>query len=217
MDLDGRPDGQRPYGSESVLRYLLDKTREGNGFQPEDRHWQELDREIVQFYHRRIALLSVGGAAQARGDAKVAAACYRRAVRDADHNLAIMDFIRKFSDDSEHVDEHERHRSFVLLHRTLAAAQALVMQGAREAAIDTLKDGTDRIRAYYDKQDKAHLAEFDSSILQIRLLERRLRREFSIDRTLREQLADAIRREDFRLAAEIRDRLNAAPADYSII
>src|SRR4029453_6787304 len=79
LELNGRPDGTRPKGCETFHDFLLGElTRYGDEFVMDEEHCNEVDREFVQFYHRRICWLRLQS--------------YRRAVADADHTLALMDF-----------------------------------------------------------------------------------------------------------------------------
>ena len=84
METDLRPDGLRPHGAETYYDYLVGEViREGGGFRLSKEQCDEADREFVQFYHRRLCWLSLRE--------------YQRAVRDADHSLAFMDFVRELS------------------------------------------------------------------------------------------------------------------------
>ncbi len=61
MYADGRPDGAAPQGHESLLAHLRELA-EGQKQAISKEQWYELDREIMQYYHRRIALLSIAEA-----------------------------------------------------------------------------------------------------------------------------------------------------------
>ena len=64
------------------------------------------------------------------------------------------------------------------------------------------------MRAFFEK----HQAEehFESDELVVRLVDLResLRNEYSVGQTLKEQLADAVEREQYELAARLRDELS---------
>jgi hypothetical protein len=68
----------------------------------------EVDREFVQFYHRRVCWLTLRA--------------FDRAVKDADHTLALMDFCLEHSPDDQWLMSQEQYRPFVLFHRIQAAA-----------------------------------------------------------------------------------------------
>lgn len=114
MEIEGRPDGTRPHGFPTYFDYLQHEARicSGQRFAMSRKQRREADREFLQFYHRRLAWLALKE--------------YGRAVADADHNLAFMDFVKEHSPSEEYTIAHEQYRGFVLFQRTQAAvAQAL--------------------------------------------------------------------------------------------
>jgi hypothetical protein len=194
METELRPDGQRPHGAETYYDYLVGEViREGGEFRLSKEQCAEADREFVQFYHRRLCWLSLRE--------------YHRAARDADHSLAFMDFVREHSADDEWTLSHEQYRPFVLFHRVQAASLAALQDEGPESAISELNRGLDRFRELFARYDAAE--QFDQDELVKRLLEMResVRQRYEIGRTLDEQLAEAIRVEDYELAAQIRDKL----------
>jgi hypothetical protein len=194
METELRPDGQRPHGAETYYDYLVGEViREGGEFRLSKEQCAEADREFVQFYHRRLCWLSLRE--------------YHRAARDADHSLAFMDFVREHSADDEWTLSHEQYRPFVLFHRVQAASLAALQDEGPESAIGELNRGLDRFRELFARYDAAE--QFDQDELVKRLLEMResVRQRYEIGRTLDEQLAEAIRVEDYELAAQIRDKL----------
>jgi hypothetical protein len=194
METDLRPDGLRPNGAETYYDYLVGEVvREGDAFQLSREQCAEADREFIQFYHRRLCWLSLRE--------------YRRAARDADHSLAFMDFVREHSPDEEWTLSHEQYRPFVLFHRVQAAALAALQEGGGEAAIREINGGLDRFRTLFARYDAEE--QFADDELVRRLLEMRegVRQRYELGRTLDEQLVDAVKAEDYELAARIRDRL----------
>jgi hypothetical protein len=194
METEFRPDGKRPHGAETYYDYLVGEViREGGSFRLSKEQCGEADREFVQYYHRRLCWLSLRE--------------YRRAVRDADHSLAFMDFVREHSPDEEWTLSHEQYRPFVLFHRVQASALASLQDAGPEAAIGEINLGLARFRELFARYDAAE--QFDDDELVRRLLEMResVRQRYDVGRTLDEQLAEAIRAENYELAASIRDKI----------
>ena len=168
--------------------------------------WEALDAELMQFYHRRIGLLATASRAQARKHSRKALAYYRRARRDAEHNLGIMDFIREQSDDVDAIDAHDRYRPLVLCHRTLAHSQCAALTGKPDEAIERVKAGIQALEDLKeepeadddddndddDDADETFGANVDASVRALRQLERELRRHHKIKRTLRERYEVAL-------------------------
>jgi hypothetical protein len=217
LETTGRPDGVRPGGEESYLHYLLRLEREflaeqppiavseevvgdeeveavPGGFVMDEEQCREADREFVQYYHRRLCWLAMRE--------------FTKAMHDADHTLALMDFCRDHSPDEEWTLSHEQYRPFVLFHRTQAAALAqLESGGGAEASVEAITEGLERIQAVFVEHDAED--EYETDELVMRLVEMRegLRKQFDVGNTLEEQLRDAVANEKYELAAKLRDEL----------
>ena len=194
LETTGRPDGWRPEGYVTLLDYLCRQEAEHPDFELDEETCLEIDREFVQFYHRRVAWLRLQR--------------FDRAVRDADHTLALMDFCREHSPCDEWTFQHEQHRAFVIFHRTQAAALLAIEEQVPEEAIEAINDGLEQIEENF--ADLGWEEQFDNDELVERLMELResLRHDFSIEKTLTEQLADAVATEQYELAARLRDQMS---------
>ncbi|MHB8898472.1 MAG: UvrB/UvrC motif-containing protein [Thermoguttaceae bacterium] len=192
METSGRPDGKKPGGAETCLDWLV----------REDFHWEgrvtlsdeqsdEIERELSQFCHRRICWLAVRA--------------FDRAVDDANHTLGLLDFLERCEFDEVRRQEQAHQRMFAVFHRTQAAALAHLAQEGAETAIEEINRGL---------QSLDHLA---GSVpaeprpgqmgRQLRELQDWIRNQYQLDRTLNEQLADAVAAEDYERAARLRDEL----------
>ncbi|MBL99846.1 MAG: DNA helicase UvrBC [Rhodopirellula sp.] len=195
MAIDGRPDGIRPEGFATYLDYLLqEEISQGNEWDLNDEQCMEVDREFMQFYQRRISWLSIKE--------------YQQVVRDADHTLALMDFCKRHSPDDGWTIVHEQYRPFVLFHRTQAAAYHQLNESTPQAAIECINDGLNTIRSIFESHDLEEHFDEDELVSQLRDIRESLRDEYSVGKTLHEQLADAIASEQYERAAEIRDQLS---------
>jgi len=216
MYLDGRPDGLKPHKCQTLLEYVerqlseeLDLIDQEDKQKLPKRVWSQLDREMTQFYHRRLALLTVGKKAQDDGDTELARTCYRRAVRDAEHTLRAMDFIRTYCKDKEHIEVHERFRPFVLWHWTVAQTQQKIIDQDFDQAVEQVKEGMGNIAKVYEDHGLKKWLKHDPSMAELRSLEKQIRRRYNIKATLKEQLQTALEKEDYENAAKIRDQLRA--------
>lgn len=202
MELTDRPDGTRPHGFASYFEYLKSKAKAaelaGRDFTLNDEQSQEADREFMQYYQRRICWLALGE--------------YRRAVSDADHTLAFMDFVRDHSPSDAYTQAHEQYRGFVLFHRAQAEAAALAQDDDPEGAVNALRRGAAKIRSYLRNQDdSAEDTEenYDDNpmLQQLAVLESEIRERHGVQETLEEQLAKAVDQEDYERAAKLRDTI----------
>ena len=194
LETQGRPDGTRPFGNETVYHHLVSRQKsDDNEFVMDDEQCNEIDREFVQFYHRRICWLTLRK--------------FDHAVRDADHTLALMDFCRAHSPDEEWTMSHEQYRPFVLFHRTQASALAAVEEENPEAAIQNINEGLDNFRTFFECYDAEDHFEEDELVKRLVELRESMREQFEVGKTLHEQLADAVAAEQYELAARLRDEL----------
>lgn len=196
METDLRPDGARPHGAETYYDYLVGEVvRTGTAFRLSEEQCAESDREFIQFYHRRLCWLSLRE--------------YRRAVHDADHSLAFMDFIREHSSDDEWTLSHEQYRPFVLFHRIQAAALAELEDHGPEAAIVEINAGLERFRELFERYDAADQFAEDELVRRLEDMRDNVRHRYDVGPTLNEQLDAAVRSENYELAAQLRDRIRS--------
>lgn len=216
MYLEGRPDGKKPFKFNTLLEYLEKRDNENLDLEPDEKtkesqkkYWVELDREMTQFYHRRLGLLTIAREAQDANDNELAARCYRQAARDAEYTLRAMDFIRDNCDDDENIEVHERFRPYVLWHLTVACTQQKVLAEDFDLAIEQIKTGMGTIAKIYEDHGLAKWLKHDPSMAELRQLEKQIRKRYGIKATLQEQLQRALADEDYENAASIRDQLKA--------
>lgn len=197
LEMDGRPDGSSPHGYATYLAYLRGQAqraeRAGTTFILSQEQCQEADREFLQYYHRRVCWLQLQR--------------FDRAMADADHTLAFMDFVRDHSPSEEYIQEHERYRGFVLYHRTQAAAAWALQRDDPEGAIDAIRGGLEQIRAFFAAHNLEEQFEENNMVRQLRRMEQTLREAHDIHLTLREQLDRAVANEEYEVAARLRDQL----------
>jgi hypothetical protein len=201
IEANGRPDGTRPHGCATYFDYLRQQARvaqrSGQSLVLTDEQCLDADREFVQYYHRRVCWLALRN--------------FGRAVADADHTLAFMDFVRDHSPSEEYTQAHEQYRGFVLFQRTQAAAARAVEKGNAEAAIDEIRSGLEKMRAFFASFEYEEQMEEDGMVQQLRKMEKSLRATHGIEATLAEQLDQAVAREDYEAAARLRDALRRRP------
>lgn len=194
FEVANRPDGARPHGAETYFDYLLARTAlEGDGLVLTEAECAEADREFVQYYQRRICWLALRD--------------FRRAVRDADHSLAFMDLVRNCSPSGEWTMSHEQYRPFILFHRTQAAAHACIDGGSPEKAIEEIGLGLSGIRQFFVDANAEERFDEDDLVERLKQFRESVRKHFQIGPSLDEQLADAVAKEEYEMAARLRDEI----------
>src|SRR5690606_1992821 len=119
-----------------------------------------------------------------------------------------MDFSSLYAPHAEWAEMHEQYRPFVLFHRTQAAALAAVQNLDPQTALVEIEDGMTLIEEAYQGQG-TELEELEEDEFLNRLAEMKeaLAQQYEIEPPLSKQLADAVAREQYELAAELRDRI----------
>jgi len=199
LETAGRPDGDKPLGFDTYYDYLLAEELRDDDMMLDEEQCHAIDREFVQFYHRRICWLSLK--------------MFTHALADADHTLGLMDFCQNHSPDEQWTMSHEQYRPFVLFHRIQAAALAELEEDRPEAAVHQINLGLDDLRDLYTEHDAEDVFEDDELVARLTDLRESLRDHYDVGRTLDEQLQDAVAKEQYELAARIRDELARRKAE----
>ncbi len=203
MEVEGRPDGGRPEGFATYLDLVRDwHEDQGDELELTPEQCSSVDRELLQFYHRRVCWLALRE--------------FARAARDARHTLALMDMMRLVSPSAEWCENHDRHRPLVIFHLAQATAMEQLEARGPEEAISRLERGVQRIeelvrggRVAYDSDDSDGYREL---VERLEELKDAVREQYGVDRTLEEQLKDALAIEDYEKAAQLRDELDRREA-----
>ena len=194
MEVTGRPDGERPGGVDTCLEDLIQQSvGEGEAFELTEDQCFEVDREFLQFYHRRICLLALRD--------------FDGAIIDADHTLALMDFASSHSPDPQWTLSHEQYRPFVLFHRAQAAAMVALQASGPEGAIEEINGGLEQMHEVFAAMEAEEQFEEDQLVVQLVELKESLRQQYEVGRTLAEQLSDAVAAEEYERAARLRDEI----------
>ncbi len=197
LETAGRPDGASPHGHATYHDYLKEQARLARKSQTKfalsEEQCQDADREFLQYYHRRMCWLALRQ--------------YERAIKDADHTLAFMDFVKRHSPSEEYLHAHEQYRGFVLFQRTQAAAALEVENNTPERAVNEIHQGLVRLREFFTFYQREEEMDEDRMVQHLRHVEETLRKQYHIAATLQEQLQEAIAAEDYERAARLRDKL----------
>lgn len=210
-DIDGRPDSTKPHGFPTVLDYciyLLAHPSSSGGEVEESQSElsaelvSELAEELFDYYRRSRALFYL--------------ADYRRALSDAVHNLKILRLIRECCADEAIVFSYDRYRPSLVVDRSRAEMLLHLRGGDTRKALDALNNGIRDVEAFcieYELEDQWG----DNPERQILIdLRRSLREKHSVPlndeellQSLKVEQEIAIRRENYEMAARLRDKINS--------
>lgn len=198
MRRDGSPDGEERGGPSSILgryRAILKRIARapeapgGLAISPEE--LPEIDRELLQYHHRRMALMSLGD--------------YERAARDAEHSLGLLRLVQNHCSDEAFVAAHERSIPLVILERTRAWALLAIRRKQPRAAVVHMEKGISLIEEH--ARERRPEGGTVKELGFLRRWVRKLRRAHGIEPPLERQLENAVRREDYEEAARLRDEI----------
>jgi tetratricopeptide (TPR) repeat protein len=202
LEMEGRPDGQRPFGHESVYGYLCSKRKdEPESFVLSSDDCHRLASEAILYFQRRLCFFDLGD--------------FDRAARDADRNLAVFAFARQYAGEQEDAWLLDQYRGFVISHRARARAMALMQDRDLDSALAALEEGFQQIRGFLDEYEiDEEMAAGDEIRILKRLKETIAGEKQTVlavgSRTiLEDELRQAIESEQYERAARIRDQLAA--------
>jgi hypothetical protein len=203
MQVEGRPDGKRPFGHECLFdhyqarfhKHLLAHDGNAEGFKLNPGDCTKLQLEALQYHHRYICLLQL--------------ADYDGVVRDGEHNLEVFEFVGKHAESAELAWSLQQFQPQLLMILTRARALQAMEADDYAGAIELVKQGVEQIREFYREHAKADLSEQSNEVhsLETWLSEIRAGRPLSARERLELALSEAVQREDYEKAAQMRDAL----------
>lgn len=197
----GRPDGERPHGCGSLVEYYDRKRSErgerenlGEELSLSPAECRELRREAYIYYQRYLSLFVLED--------------FEGVERDTVHNLRVMDLCTSYAQSEEDRTALEPQRAYVIMMNTRARAYRLQQARQFAQAMREVQRGLEEIRGLPEESDEAEQRPEINVLLG---LQDELLKEMPTDAEPRIQrdLSDALAREDYEAAAQIRDRLAA--------
>jgi hypothetical protein len=199
MEMDGRPDGQRPHNCDSLLVYhqrRAARTEErGNTYELTPEQCGELQQEGIQYYHRYLSLFQLEE--------------FEGVVRDTQRNLDLFSFVDDHTQREDLVWSFQQFRPYVLMMNTRAKVSILLADGQFGDAIREIERGRDRISEFYQQSAFPEMEAKSSEIafLDEWLEEVRAKRPLSKLEVMEREMERAIANELYERAAELRDAI----------
>ncbi|PYL00203.1 MAG: hypothetical protein DME19_05910 [Verrucomicrobia bacterium] len=203
MNATGRPDGKRPFGRESLFQHYqarLEKYRRthggsDHGFTLKADDCAKLQQEAIQYHHRYICLFQLED--------------YAGVIRDTERNLEVFGFVNEYAESDDLVWSLQQFCPQLLMMRIRAKGMLALRDDKHEEAVEVIEDGLDEIRDFYRQHSRQDLMEQSGEIhsLESWLQEIHNKRPLSEREKLEHALDEAVRREDYEKAAQVRDAL----------
>lgn len=207
MESAGRPDGIKCEGFDSWLDYYeaqQSKHAASPANEPFSLSAEDCNRireEIVQHHHRYVALFVLDE--------------YDGVLRDAQHNLRLIELCRQYGATEEEQTFLMPLLPHTIMMRCRAEVAKMAAAGDSKAAIARIDTALAEIRALIvdDEQDEEELASFEESgeVQLLRSLRESLTPRLPVSQRteLNERLQKALAEENYKLAAILRDELRA--------
>ncbi len=199
MEMDGRPDGQRPHNCESLLVYHQRRAaraeERGDEYDLTPEQCGELQQEGVQYYHRYLSLFQIDD--------------FEGVIRDTQRNLDLFSFVDDHTERDDLVWSFQQFRPYVLMMNTRAKVSILLADGQFGDAIRGIEAGRERISEFFQQSTFPEMEAKSSEIafLDEWLEEVRAKRPLSKLELMEREMERAIAGELYERAAELRDAI----------
>lgn len=221
MELFGRPDGRRPHGYDSLLEFLEHQIDEDLDDQHRDAEFSDtettagtpesepdealtpptiaaadcraLREESAQYYHRYVALFVLDD--------------FEGVVRDTTRSLRVLDLCAAYAEEESDQVELEPLRAYLIMLRARALASIALRDDEPKAALLAIDHALEDLTNYHEArgEDPAESSEIEA----LRAMRGALVPKLPVSQKaeLRARIREAIERENFELAAILRDEL----------
>jgi hypothetical protein len=202
METEGRPDGQQPFGCESLLEHFervseqyLSKGK-ADHFKLNSEDCLKLQQEGMQYHHRYLAFFQLQN--------------YEGVVRDSLRNLRLFDFVDLHAEKTELSGMFQQFRPYILMMLTRARAMLALEDKQHALAIKHIEWGLQEIQDFLRENSPAEALEQNSELQFLHNWMKEIERDRPLTprEKLRRQMQEAVENEDYERAARLRDALD---------
>ncbi|HET9375858.1 MAG TPA: UvrB/UvrC motif-containing protein [Chthoniobacterales bacterium] len=199
MEMNGRPDGQRPFGFESLLQYHQARVESaesrGRPYELSEAELVALQQESVQYYHRYLSLFQLRD--------------YPNVIRDTQRNLEVLNFVSKYTQEDESKWTFEQFRPYVMMMNIRARASLEIQEGNAGKAIRLIEEGKEQIEKFYRSVNQPEWIESSSELAFLNEWLHEVRENIPLSpvELMERDLEKAIAEEAYERAAELRDAI----------
>jgi hypothetical protein len=200
-EMDGRPDGVRPFGSDNYLEIVkqrrithISDRGSDEGFEIGHEDLLSLQNEGLLYYYRYLLLFQLRD--------------FERVIRDTEHNLELSDLTQKYCSDDEDRAAIFQYKPYILRMNAISKVMKNLEEVPQTDSLGVLQGAIDEIN---------NLPEIDSPTFQfervrsVNYLKSALRQIENSNpdpvEELKKELDLAVEEENYERAAEIRDKM----------
>jgi len=200
-ELDGRPDGLRPFGFESGLHYQLARLEEAqsegeeDSFALDEDDCSQLFDEGVLYYFRYLHLFQIQD--------------WVRTARDTERNIRVFDLVSRYAERREDRERLEQWRPYIFRMNAVARAMIQVGQDQHDEALHVVHETIETIEELPEMDNPTFAHERERSLLALRELAEQIEgaRPMSELERLQQEMHEAVENEEFERAALLRDQI----------
>lgn len=211
MESSGRPDGQRPNGSESLLDYheaQVESHKERNGtvlgYELTPDECQALREEAVQYYHRYLAEFVLED--------------FEGVERDTARNLRLLDLTARHAREESDRLALEQYRPYLIMMNTRAQVHLALRRGRFKTAQARVEAGLSMIRDFMESFGQEEAFEESPEAMILLALQQEIAARMPTDpvQRLEEELDKAIEEERYEDAIVLRERIGVIRAKSTL-
>ena len=227
LSTEGRPDGKRPHGFDSMLDYFESRV-DTEGFGIDESSIDDEDGE--QFLEKPdfdddddesskdSRFLDADDCRSLREEAQqyyhryiamLVLEDYEAVVRDTSRNLRVLNLFRDHAITREDQLAMESHRPYIMMMRARSLASQALKAEENKAAILAIDEGLEALKQYYEAVGQPDLFDESGEVSMLRDMRDALIPKLPVSQRaeLRQRLEAAIASENFELAAILRDEI----------
>jgi len=202
MEMDGRPDGRRPHGFDFALDYQKDRLEKhraaretDDGFKLDGKACAELFDESTKVYGRYVMLLNIQD--------------FERVARDTERNMEVFRFVNRYAEDEDNRMSLEKWWPYILRINGTAKAMIALKKKDYERALGIVQETRRRIEDLEELDAEEFRLERERSREGLEAMENSIKqmRGKTESEILKEQMDEAVAKEEFEQAAKLRDQL----------
>jgi len=200
-ELDGRPDGARPFNRESVIARLderlveyTESTGDDEGFELTHEDCRLMQSEGILYYYRYLLLFQLND--------------FERVIRDTGHNLRICELLENYCPDKDDRNAVLQFKPYIIRMNAMARAMQHAHDGDSEEARKILEQAVVEIQGLEKIDSPAFQFERVRSVNYLRSARDQISdRPADPRKRLEHELRQAVDEEDYERAAQIRDHI----------
>lgn len=202
MEVEGRPDGQRPHDQACLLDYYTAQLQAyershgtEKGFELSSDDCAALRQEALQYYHRYLSFLLLED--------------WTGLARDTAHNLRVFDLIHTYATSDDDRGATEQFRPYVLMMHTRGRASQALRSQDYNSALSAIEQGIQAIEDFFRQHNREELIAECQELSFLHGWAERIKENKPLSRVerLQRDLQAAVQKEEYERAARIRDEL----------